>query len=373
MTRVPFMDPAAQTASLQPELGEAVARVLASGQYVLGENVAAFERELAAFCGARHAVAVASGTDALALALQALGIGEGDEVITTPFTFVATAEAIHRVGAKVVFADIDAESFHMDPRAVAPKITRRTRALLPVHLFGLPAPMDEILALARKRKLVVVEDAAQAMGAQFRGRRVGTLGDAGALSFYPTKNLAAAGDAGAVLTDSGKTADALRALRVHGQRRRYRFEFHGLNSRLDEIQAAILRLKLRHLDQWNARRRQIAALYRRELAGLRGQVTLPGERDGCEHVHSVFTIRVPAKRRHALARHLTSRGIGTSVFYPKPLHLQPVFRALKHGVGDFPEAERAARESLALPLYPELSGEQAAAVCASVKEFFSGS
>ncbi len=376
-TRVPFVDLAAQQASLQPELGLAIERALASGQYILGENVAAFEREMAKFCGAQYAIGVANGTDALVLALRALGIESSDprsdgrhEIVTTPFTFIATATAIQAVGAKIVFADIDAASFNIDPDQIVRRLTRRTRAILPVHLFGQPAAMDAILALARKRRLAVVEDAAQAIGAKYHDRCVGTFGNAGILSFYPTKNLGAAGDGGAVLTNSQRVADAVRLLRAHGARHRYVYERRGMNSRLDELQAAILLVKLRRLAAWNTRRRTIAAWYRRELASLGDVVIPPKEIEGSEHVYHVFTVRVAARVRNRLLQHLVSRGIGAAVFYPKPLHLQKVFRQLGYRTGDFPVSERVAREVLALPIYPELSDLQLETVITTIRKFF---
>ncbi len=353
-TRVPFLDLAAQAATLEPQLTRAVSRVLRSGRYVLAENVAAFERELARFCNARYAVGVANGTDALVLSLQALGIGAGDEVITTPFTFIASAEAIHRVGAKIVFADIDNSTLNIDPQEIAKKVSRRTRAILPVHLFGNPAPMKEILALSRRHKLLVVEDAAQAIGATIHGRSVGALGDAGILSFYPTKNLGGVGDGGAVLTNSRVIAEKIRLLRAHGASERYKHTQHGLNSRLDEVQAAVLRIKLPRVRAWNSRRRSIAAQYRRELSGMKFQTITPGG----EPVYHVVSIRVHESRRDALVARLRAQGIEVGVFYPQPLHLQKVFRTLGHRVGDFPNAERAAREILALPIFAEMTAAQ---------------
>ena len=364
LTRVPFVDFAAHVAAIRPELDAAIARVLDSGWFILGPEVEAFERELAAALGAKDAVAVANGTEALQLALTALGVGAGDEVVTSPLTAAFTALAIVSAGAKPVFADLDPETLNVSPEAVARAVTPRTKAVLPVHLYGHPVDMDPILELARARGIPVVEDACQAVGALYKGRPVGTLGALGALSFYPTKNLGALGDGGALLVGDAGLAARLRRLRNGGQSDRYRHEVPGINSRLDEIQAAILRVGLRHLSSWTERRRALASLYREELR--EAGAGLPEEQPWARAVHHLFVVRHP--RRDALAEALRSRGIATLVHYPIPLHLQPAFAVLGGRPGDLPVAERAAREVLSLPLHPELTDAQVRAVAAAVRE-----
>jgi dTDP-4-amino-4,6-dideoxygalactose transaminase len=343
----------ARVARLRPELDLAIARVLDSGWFVLGPEGEAFERELAQELGAREAVAVANGTDALHLALRARGIGPGDEVITTSISAAFSALAILHAGARPVFVDVDPLTLNIDPQAAARAVTERTRALMPVHLYGHPADMDPLLELARSRELVLLEDACQAHGARYRGRPVGTLaGDLGlgALSFYPTKNLGALGDGGAVLVNDSETAARLRQLRNGGQRDRYRHETEGWNSRLDELQAALLRVSLAHLSGWSERRRELRALYDSELRGS-GVVPL-GEQAYAQAVVHLYVVRHP--RRDALQQALARRGIGTLIHYPIPLHLQPAFAALGGKPGDLPVAEQASNEILSLPLYPEL-------------------
>ncbi len=360
---VPVLDLKAQYRRIREAVDAAVRGVLESGQFVLGPNVRALEEELAAFLGVARAVTLASGTDALHLALRALDIGPGDIVLTSPFTFVATGTAISYTGARPVFADIHPGTFALDPDRAAdylagkgpgPRPGGRVKAILPVHLYGLPADLDPLLRLARENGLRLVEDAAQAIGAEYRGRRVGGLGDVGCFSFYPTKNLGALGDGGLATTEDPALGDRLLRLRVYGGRERYLHEELGFNSRLDEIQAAVLRVKLRHLAEWNARRRAIAARYREALAGL--GIGLPAEPPGCLHVYHQFTIRVPD--RDTIQRRLADLGVRTTVYYPLPLHLQPMFRDLGYRAGDFPEAERACREVLSLPIYPELTDAQ---------------
>jgi len=363
---VPFLNLAAQYASLKDELWPAVEQVLAGGHYVLGPNLAALEQEVAAYTGTRFGVGVNSGSDALTLALRALEIGPGDEVITTPFTYIAPAEAIYQVGARIIFADIDARTFNLDPADVARKLTPRTQAIIPVHLFGQAAPLREILALAESRGLQIVEDCAQAIGAQYQGKPVGGLGRVGCFSFYPTKNLGADGDGGMVVTQDEALARKLRMLRVHGIERRYFHDVHGYNSRLDEIQAAILRVKLPHLNAWNARRNQIAARYDAGLAGL--PVILPLTAPGNTHVFHVYALLT--EPRDALQQFLADRGVPTLIYYPRPLHLQQVYADLGHREGDFPVAEAVSRKILPLPMYPELTDEQVDHVAATVREFF---
>jgi dTDP-4-amino-4,6-dideoxygalactose transaminase len=357
---VPILNLNAQFAALRGELTSAVLSVLESGRFVLGPNVQAFERELAAYVTAAHAVALASGTDALHLALRAVGVGPGDLVVTSPFTFVATATSAVYAGARPVFADIDAHTFNLDPERVQERLAGlgprglpagRVAAILPVHLYGLPAEMDAFAALASAQGAALVEDAAQAIGAEYRGKRVGALGDIGCFSFYPTKNLGGMGDGGMVVTQSAHLAERVTSLRVYGGRERYRHDEVGYNSRLDEIQAAVLRVKLRLLDGWTARRRLIAERYRSGLAG--SGVRVPTAPAGSGHVFHQFTIRVAD--RDGVQRRMAERGVQTAVFYPVPLHLQPAFAELGHRPGDFPEAEHAAREVLCLPMYPELS------------------
>jgi dTDP-4-amino-4,6-dideoxygalactose transaminase len=365
-TPVPFVDFRARVASLRPELEAAIARVLDSGWFVLGPEGEAFERELAKALGARDAVAVGNGTDALHLALHARGIGAGDEVITTSISAAFSALAILHAGARPVFVDVDPLTLNLDPAAVVRAITPRTKALLPVHLYGHPADMDPLIALARERGLVLVEDACQAHGARYRGQPVGTLAGAqglGALSFYPTKNLGALGDGGAILVNDPDTAARLRQLRNGGQRDRYRHETEGWNSRLDELQAALLRVGLAHLPAWLDRRRALAALYDRELAGsdvapLREQ----------PYAHAVFHLYVVRhKHRDALMEALRKRGIGTLIHYPIPLHLQPAFSFLGGKRGDLPVVEQASDEVLSLPLYPELEDAAARRVAEAVR------
>ena len=362
--QVPFLDFPAHVAALRPELDAAIARVLDSGWFILGREGEAFERELAAAQGARDAVAVANGTEALQLGLAVLGVGPGDEVVTSPLSAAFTAFAILALGARPVFADLDPGTLNLSPEAAGRAITPRTKALLPVHLYGHPADMDPLLELARARGITVLEDACQAIGATYKGRPVGTLSGLGALSFYPTKNLGALGDGGALLVNDPDQAARLRLLRNGGQRDRYRHEVPGLNSRLDEMQAAILRVGLRHLASWTERRRALASLYRAELAGA--SVSLPEEQAYARAVHHLFVIRHP--RRDALRNALQERGISTLIHYPIPLHLQPAFASLGGKPGDLPVAERAAREVLSLPLYPELTEAQVKAVAAAVRE-----
>ncbi len=360
---VPSLDLRAQYESIREEIRAALEEVLASQRFILGPQVAALEQEVARFCGRRHGVGVGSGSDALVLALRACGIGRGDEVIVPTFSFVATAAAVTQLGARPVFADISADAFNLDPGQLEFRITAKTRAIIPVHLYGLAADMDPITELAARRGLAVVEDNAQAIGATYRGRRTGSFGQFGCLSFYPSKNLGAYGDAGMIVTDSEQAAARLRSLRDHGQQRKYVSEEPGWNSRLDEIQAAVLRVKLRHLDRWNQARRAHAARYTERLRGLPGVVT-PVVPQRCEHVYHQYTIRITgssaelARERDRVQQALASHGVASNVYYPVPLHLQPLYAALGYKRGDFPVAERAADEVLSLPMYPELTAQQ---------------
>ena len=361
---IPFLDLGAQHAPLLPELEAAVTRVIRSANFVLGPEVEAFEAELGAFCGTRFAVAVSSGTAALHLALLATGIGPGDEVITTPMTFVATVAAILYAGATPVLVDIDPRTRNLDPALVARAVTARTRAILPVHLHGAPAAMDEILALADAHGLTVVEDAAQAIGAEYQGRRVGALGDVGCFSFYPGKNLGACGEGGAVVTDNADLAATLRRLRDWGQTEKYRHEERGYNYRMDAIQAACLRVKLPHLPDWIDARRTRARWYDQRL-GATG-ITLPEPAPADGHVYHVYAVELPD--REAARRRLQGRGIATGIHYPAPVHLQPAYAEFGRGPGSFPHAERFAARTLSLPLYPELSRLQVEAVAEALME-----
>jgi dTDP-4-amino-4,6-dideoxygalactose transaminase len=363
---VPQLDLAAQYAAIGAEIRAAVEKVLASQQFVLGREGAAFEQEIAKLCGVAHGVGLASGTDALILALRACRVRAGDELLLPPFTFVATGSAVSALGAIPVFADIRPETYNVDPSELERRVTPRTRAIVVVHLYGLAADMDPILAFAKSRKLPVIEDNAQAIGASYKGRRTGSLGDAACFSFYPTKNLGAYGDAGLVTTNSAEIAARIRTLRNHGQTGKYLSSEPGWNSRLDEIQAAILRVKLRHLANWQRARQANAAEYTRLLNQIPG-VMPPMAPEGYEHVFHQYTIRV--ERRDALQQFLSERKIGSTVYYPHPLHLQPLYASLGHKAGDFPHAERAAQEVLSLPMYPELRKEQIARVVETIAEF----
>jgi len=364
-----FLDLKAQYAGMRQEVLDAVTRVLESQHFILGPEVEAFEKEISLLTSCTHAVGCASGSDALILALLALEIGRGDEVITTPFTFVASAGSIARVGAKPVFVDIDQETFNISPRAIEKAITSRTKAIMPVHLFGLSADMDGINAIAAGHRIAVIEDAAQAIGARYEGRAVGSLGAMGCFSFFPSKNLGGAGDGGLVTTRNAALAERLRLLRVHGARKKYEYELLGMNSRLDALQAAILRVKLRHLQQWAAGRKSNAERYRELFHEfhVESMIKPPGTPPGYTHVYNQFTIRV--QERDALREHLQSRGIPTEIYYPKPLHLQKAFAYLGHKPGDFPESEAAGLEVLSLPIYPELTDEQQRSVVAAIADF----
>ncbi len=363
---VPQLDLAAQYAAIGEEIRAAIERVLASQQFILGREGAALETEIAHLCGAAHGIGVASGTDALILALRACGVSAGDEVIIPPFTFVATASAVNAIGAKPVFADIRPDTYNIDPSDLPRRITRKTKAIIAVHLYGLSADMDPILDFARSSDLRVIEDNAQSLGATYKGRRTGSMSDAACISFYPTKNLGAYGDAGMIVTNSSECATRLRTLRNHGQSSKYVSSEAGWNSRLDEIQAAILRVKLRHLPVWQEARQTHAAAYTKLLLGVPG-IAPPLIPENYEHAFHQYTIRV--EQRDALQQFLTERNIGSAVYYPVPLHLQPLYNSLGHKAGDFPHAEHAAKEVISLPMYPELHSEQIARVTDAVIEF----
>ena len=363
---IPQFDLSAQYAAVGAEIRTAIDRVLSSQRFVLGGEGAAFEEEIALLCGVAHGVGVASGTDALILALRACGVEAGDEVLLPTSTFVATGSAVSALGAKPVFADIRPETYNLDPSELERRITSRTRAIIAVHLYGLAADLDPILRFAKSRKLPLIEDCAQAIGALYKGRRTGSFGDAACFSFYPTKNLGAYGDAGMIVSNSAELAAHLGTLRNHGQTAKYRSSEPGWNSRLDEIQAAVLRVKLRHLAEWQRARRSNAAEYTRLLQQVPG-IMPPQEPEGLEHVYHQYTIRT--EQRDALQQHLAARRIGSTVYYPYPLHLQPLYRPLGHKAGDFPHSERAAQEVLSLPMYPELRKDQIARVVEAIAEF----
>jgi dTDP-4-amino-4,6-dideoxygalactose transaminase len=360
---IPFVDLKAQYRSIKPAVDAAVLRVLDSAQFVLGDEVAAFEREFAAYCETQSCVAVNTGTSALHLALLAAGIGPGDEVITVPFTFVATVSAIVYTGARPVFVDIDPISYTMDPSQIEAAITPRTKALMPVHLYGQSADMEPILDVARRRGLLVIEDAAQAHGATYRGRRCGSMGDIAAFSFYPGKNLGAYGEGGAAVTNNPEYERMMRVLRDWGQERKYEHKYKGFNYRMDGIQGAILRVKLRHLEEWIEARRTHASMYADLLAGS-GVVVTPVERPGCRHVYHLYVVR--AGERARMETMLRDAGIQTGIHYPIPVHLQPAHADLGYRVGDFPHAERAAAEVLSLPMFAELTGTQVEEVAAAI-------
>ena len=357
---VPLCDILAQYNGLRTEIDAAVLKVLASGQAILGPEVAAFEREAADYCGVAHAIGCSDGTNALLLALQALDIGPGDEVILPPFTFFATAGSVVRVGARPVFADIDPLTFNLDPAEVEAKITPRTRAVLPVHLFGQCADMDPLWDVADRYGLYMIEDAAQAFGAEYRGRRSGALGLIGCFSFYPSKNLGTMGDGGMVTTNDDRLAKKLSALRVHGSETKYYHKYVGWNARLDAVQAAILRVKLPHVDGWLTKRREAAKRYDQfiEDAGLHGFIQRPIAQPTGVHTYNQYTIRVPASQRDAMVKHLKSENVGCDIYYPLCLHQQECLRGLGYEVGEFPHSEQAAHEVISLPMFPELTEAQ---------------
>ncbi len=369
-TPVPLIDLVEQYEAMQDEVREAVDRVFAAQRFVLGDEVADFEAEVAAYCDARYAISCASGSDALLLSLQALEIGPGDEVITSPYTFFATGGAIQRVGATSVFVDIDPVTFNLDPAAVEAAITPRTRAIMPVHLFGQCANMDPLWRMSVRHGLAIVEDAAQAIGATYSGRQAGVLGTTGCFSFFPTKNLGGAGDGGMITCDDADLATRLRRLRVHGDAGRYEHVDVGINSRLDALQAAVLRVKLRRLPRWTQQRQENAQRYQQlfEASGLSECLVLPQTTPECGHVFNQYVVRVPDGRRDALLAGLREREVGCAVYYPAPLHLQPCFESLQYLAGDFPQAELASAETVALPIYPELGAARQEIVVRAMAE-----
>lgn len=368
---VPLLDVRAQTESIRGPLLEAVERVLLGGQWILGPAVRDLEERLAGYLRVPAAVGVASGTDAILVALRALEIGPGDDVVVPTFSFFATAGAVANAGARPVFVDIEEQTFNLDPRALASALTPRTRAVMPVHLFGQSADMAPILDLCGKRGIAVIEDAAQAIGATWGDTPVGGIGDLGCFSFYPSKNLGGAGDGGLITSRRADLADQVRMLRVHGARQTYLHERIGFNSRLDSLQAAVLGVKLDHLDRWSDARAAHARTYTEQLSGLDG-ITTPVDAGLGRHVWNQYTIRVGGGRRDALQGHLRERGVGTAIYYPVPLHLQPCFSHLGYTPGSLPVAEKAAAESLSLPVYPEMTAEQQAYVISVLREWSRG-
>jgi dTDP-4-amino-4,6-dideoxygalactose transaminase len=370
--KIPILDLSVQYQQIADEIGSAVTRVLGNQKFILGPEVREFERELATYCHCAESVGCASGSDALLLALMACDVGPGDEVITTPFSFFATAGSIVRLGATAVFVDIDKATFNMDVSQIESAITERTKAIIPIHLFGQCAEMDTINKLADRVKIPVIEDAAQAIGAEYRGRRAGSLGAIGCFSFYPSKNLGGAGDGGLLTTNDLELAETLRTLRTHGAKQKYYHDRLGINSRLDTIQAAILRVKFRYLDQWAHARRTNAQRYRelfRDVGlGSSDPIELPTESEGSMHVYNQFVIR--ARNRDMLKAWLAEKGVGTEIYYPLPLHMQVCFKDLGYQSGDFPESERAAAEALAIPVYPELSADAQAYVVEAIASFY---
>jgi dTDP-4-amino-4,6-dideoxygalactose transaminase len=371
---VPVLDLRAQYQTIRDEIEPVVHALFESQMFVLGPEVAELEVELARLCGVARGIGCASGTDALLLPLMAIGIGLGDEVITTPYSFFATAGSIWRTGAKPVFVDIEPDTYNIDPKQIEAAITPRTRAIIPVHLYGQMADMGPINSIAGKHDLFVLEDAAQAIGARYYEHPSGSLGHVGALSFYPSKNLGGFGDGGMMVTSDAGLARSLQRLRVHGMEPKYHHHEVGFNSRLDALQAAVLRVKLRHLDAWTNKRREAAIRYENlfDLHRLTDTIGLPREREGFYHVFNQFVIRVPALVRDLLRDHLAARQIGTEIYYPIPLHLQTCFSPLGHKSGDFPRSEAAANETIALPIYPELSEEQQSFVVTSIGQFLDG-
>lgn len=370
--KVPLLDLRAQYETIRDEVRAVVDRVFDSQQFVLGAEVEGLEEEIARYSQTKFAIGCASGSDALLLALMSCGIGEGDEVITTPFSFFATASSITRLGARPVFVDIDARTFNINPSLVAPAVTERTRAIVPVHMYGQCAEMDPLIELGQSRGIPIIEDAAQAIGAEDRSRRAGSMGTIGCFSFYPSKNLGGAGDGGMLVTNDLEHAQRLYRLRVHGEEQKYHHKVVGINSRLDALQAAVLRVKLPHLDDWSGGRQRKAQQYELMFgdAGLGDQIELPFVRSNARHIFHQFVVRVRDGKRDDLRAHLRECGVGTDVYYPVPLHLQECFAYLGYKEGDFPVGELAAKETLALPVYPELTDEQQDYVVSAIAEFF---
>lgn len=366
MRQIPLLDLKAQYQTIRDEVRQVVDHVLDNGRYILGPEVSKLEEEIAQFCGVKFAVGVANGTDALLLALDAYGVGPGDEVITTPFTFFATAEVVSRLGATPVFVDIDPETYNIDVSQIRAKITDKTKAIIPVHIFGQPANMDEIMALAEEYQLFVLEDAAQAIGSEYKGRKIGSWGHAATFSFFPTKNLGGYGDGGMVVTNDEELARKVRILRVHGSNPKYYHSMIGYNSRLDEIQAAILRVKLRYLERWNDARRQKAALYNELLKDT--PLITPVHGENRKHIYHLYIVQ--ADDRDSLMEHLKEKGISTGVYYPVPLHQQNVYQSLGYSEGSLPHAEYMAKRTFALPLYAELEDETIRYIADVIKSYY---
>lgn len=363
---IPILDLTAQYNSIKKEIDSAIKKVVDSQHFILGPEVEMFEKEVAAYCGTKYAAGVASGTDALILSLRALGIGEGDEVITTPFTFFATAEAVSIVGAKPVFVDIDPKTYNINSELIEDKITKNTKAIIPVHLFGQCADMDRILEIAKVNNLKVIEDTAQAMGATYKGKQAGSMGDAGCLSFFPSKNLGGFGDGGMIVTNDKAIADKIKMLRVHGSTIRYIHSAIGTNSRLDALQAAILRVKLKHLDKWLACRRKIAQYYNDGLKDVARLVT-PYTPSYNTHTYHLYVLRVKPNPEK-LAKYLNDNGIEARTYYPVPLHLQDCYKSLGYKKGVLPESESASPETLAIPIYPELGAKEQKIIVEKINE-----
>jgi dTDP-4-amino-4,6-dideoxygalactose transaminase len=363
---IPITDLKLQYVNIREEIDAAVKTVLAEANFVLGKELSLLEGEIAEYFGIKYAIGVASGTDALILSLTGLGIGKGDEVITTPFTFIATAEAISRVGAKPVFCDITSDTYNIDADKIEAKITPRTKAVIPVHLYGMPCEMDKIMAIAKRHNLKVVEDCAQSFGSEYKSRKVGSFGDCGALSFFPAKTLGGYGDGGMVLTNDEATAGRIKMLRDHGSSTKYHYSMHGFNSRLDTLQAAVLRVKLRHVDAWITQRIKDAQYYN-ELLSSASLITVPKVSKAQKHAFNYYTIRIKGGRNR-LQQALKEKGIASAIYYPLSLHLQEVYRDLGYKMGDFAVAEQSQDEVLSLPLYPELAKEQIQRVTEAIKE-----
>lgn len=362
--QIPLIDLTAQYSMLEEKILAAVKKVLRSGQYINGPEVRKLEEKIKEITGSKYAVPVANGTDGLVLTLDAFGIGQGDEVITSPYTFFATGEAIARVGAVPIFVDVKEDTFNISPELIEEKITKKTKAIIPVHLFGQPAEMDAIIELGRKHQLIIIEDACQALGASYKGNPVGSLGDIGCFSFFPTKNLGCYGDGGIVVTDNQQVAERIRMLAAHGSKVKYFNEMVGYNSRLDEIQAAILNVKVSHLFEWNEKRRLLASKYDRELKNT--NVTCPKAIEGVKHVYHLYVIT--SKYVNEIKHHLEQKGISTGVYYPSPLHLQRAFLNLGYKTGDLPVSEKLASHTLALPLFPELDNRQQSYIIDCLKQ-----
>ncbi|MCL5774007.1 MAG: DegT/DnrJ/EryC1/StrS family aminotransferase [Firmicutes bacterium] len=363
---IPILDLKEQYQSIKSEINEAVGKVLGETQFILGPEVKKLEEEIAEFIGTKYAVGVASGTDALHLALRAMGVGKGDEVITTPFTFIATAETVLLAGAVPVFADINPDTFNIDPESIEKKLTSKTKAIIPVHLYGQCADMDKIMNIARKHNLKVLEDCAQSFGAEFKGKKAGSFGDTSAFSFFPTKNLGCFGDGGMVLTNSEEVAENLKMLRGHGSKVRYYHDIEGFNSRLDTLQAAILRVKLKYINEWNEKRRNAAHLYNKLIKD--SGVKTPVESGEGKHVYHQYTIK--CKKRNELKDFLAGAGITSMIYYPLSLHQQKVFECLGYKKGDFPRSEKVQDEVLSLPIFPELGEERIKIISEKINEFY---